>query len=244
MIGPSAGTFRSTATAVIAYGIAMGYLEAAVVVYLRAAVGLTPAGLVPVHDPAAFGAFEGVEVARELATLVMIAAVGLLAGRSRLERLAWAAVAFGAWDMVYYLGLRLIIGWPPLPTAWDVLFLVPVPWVAPVWAPIAVSATLVGFGLAAARRLKAGRPIFVGPGIALANLVGGALVIASFLVDARRVLQGDSSAWTGWPLFWTGMALAIAVSATALGVVSRTRRVADARLNHGAGGRPSVGSPD
>ena len=94
----SPGTFRSTAVAVVAFGVAMGYLEAAVVIYLRSAI--ETGAVVPAHDPATFGTFEGVEIARELATLVMIAAVGWLAGRTRLERLAWAAVVFGAWDIV------------------------------------------------------------------------------------------------------------------------------------------------
>lgn len=244
MTGRSPGAFRSTAIVVLAYGVAMGYLEAAVVVYLRAALGLTPADVVPVHDAAAFGAFAGVEVVRELATLVMIAAVGWLAGRSWFERLAWAAVVFGTWDIVYYLGLRLVIGWPPSLAAWDVLFLSPVPWVAPVWAPLVVSSALVGFGLAGARRLRAGQPIAVGRGRALAALVGGGLVVLSFLIDSIRVLAGDASAWTGWPLFWTGIALATATTATALGVASRRSATGRGRLDHGARGRPAAGSPD
>jgi hypothetical protein len=245
LTGRDQGAFRSTAIAVIAYAIAMGYLEAAVVVYLRAALGLAPAGLVLVHDPAAFGAFAVVEVVRELATLVMIATVGWLAGRSGLERLAWAAVVFGAWDIVYYLGLRLLIGWPPSPAAWDVLFLAPLPWVGPVWAPLAVSAALVGFGLVAARRLRTGRHIVVGRTKALVAAGGGGLVILSFLVDSNRVLGGDLGSWTGWPFFLTGTALAVIATATSLGAGgSRRSAPGSARLDHGTGGRPSVGSPE
>lgn len=210
----SPGAFGSTAFAVVAFGVAMGYLEAVVVVYLRSAI--ETGSVVPAHDPATLGTFEAVEITRELATLVMIAAVGWLAGRTRLERLAWAAVVFGAWDIVYYLGLRLAIGWPPSFGTWDVLFLVPAPWVGPVWAPIVVSVALIASGLAAARRLRAGRPIVVGPVRALAALAGGSLVIVSFLVDTNRVLAGDSSAWTGWPVFWAGMAAATAATVGAL----------------------------
>jgi len=203
-----ARAFATTSVAVVAFGVAMGFLEAAVVVYLRAAIGLGPPGLIPAHDPATFGTFEGVEVTRELATLVMIAAVGWLAGPSPLERLAWASIAFGVWDIVYYAGLRALIGWPPALDGWDVLFLVPVPWVAPVWAPIVVSTALIGVGLAAARRLRAGRGIRVGWIRALIVLTGGALVVMSFVVDAGRVLGGDVGSWAAWPLFWAGMALA------------------------------------
>ena len=216
MIDRRPASFASTAVAILAFGVAFGYLEAAVVVYLRAAFGLAPAGLVSVHHPAKFGAFEAVEIARELATLVMIGAVGWLAGRSGLERLAWAAVIFGTWDIVYYLGLWLVTGWPPSFDTWDVLFLVPVAWVGPVWAPIVVSAALVAVGLVAARRIRAGQSVVVGPIRAIAALAGGGLVILSFLLDSNRVLAGDASAWTGRPLFWAGMAIATAATATAV----------------------------
>lgn len=207
--------FAATALAVLCFGIAFGYLEAAVVVYLRAALEIVP-GAIPGHDPATFGTFETVEIAREAATLVMIGAVGSLAGRQPLERLAWASVVFGSWDIVYYAGLRLAIGWPPGLDSWDVLFLIPVPWVGPVWAPVTVSAALVAFGLLAAYRLRAGRAVVVRPANVLAALAGGALVIASFLVDTARVSAGDDGAWTGWPLFWAGMALAVAGTVGAL----------------------------
>lgn len=235
--------FVSTALAVVAFGVAFGYVEAAVVVYLRAALGIVP-GAVPAHDPGTFGTFEAVEIARELATLVMIAAVGLLAGRTRLERLAWAAVVFGAWDILYYLGLRLAIGWPPSLDTWDVLFLIPTAWVGPVWAPILVSVALIGAGLAAARRLRSGHPIAVGPLHALAAFGGGGLVIASFLVDSSRVLDGEITPWTGWPVFWAGMALATMATVSVLVRRSTGAEPRRMRLQHGSGRRPSVGAPD
>ncbi|HJW21911.1 MAG TPA: hypothetical protein VJ506_05740 [Candidatus Limnocylindrales bacterium] len=199
-------TFRGIAIAVIAFGIAFGYLEAAVVVYLRAAIGAVGVG--PPLDQPPFGSYAGVEVVREVATLVMIAAAGWLAGRGGVERLAWAAVVFGTWDVVYYAGLRVMIGWPPTLDTWDVLFLVPSPWVGPVWAPMVVSAALVAVGLGAARRCRAGGEVFVGRVEVVAGLAGGAAVIASFLVDAGRVSTGDIGPWSGWPLFWAGMTVA------------------------------------
>jgi hypothetical protein len=214
-LGAGQGGFRSTAVAVIAYAVAMGWLEAAVVVYLRTALGILPA-TIPAHDPDAFGTFAGVEAARELATLVMIGAVGWLAGRASLERLAWASVVFGVWDIVYYAGLRLAVDWPPSIDTWDVLFLVPVPWVGPVWAPVAVSVALVTFGLAAARRLREGRPVRLGWPHVIASAAGGLLVIVSFLLDTDRVLAGDASPWSGWPVFATGMTLAAVAAALAL----------------------------
>ena len=77
MTASSLSAFRPTVVAVVAFGLAMGYLEAAAVVYLRAALEIVP-GAIPAHDPATFGTFEAIEIARELATLVMIATVGWL----------------------------------------------------------------------------------------------------------------------------------------------------------------------
>ena len=208
MKGLAPGSFSATALVVIAFAVAMGYLEAAVVIYLREALGLTSFSP-PVIDQVEFDVFAGIEMARELATVVMIAAVGWLAGRSWIERLAWAAVIFGTWDIVYYLGLWLAIGWPPALDTWDLLFLVPTAWVGPVWAPMVVSAALVGFGLAVARLIRTGRHLAVNaPGL-VAVLTGAAVVVLSFLVDAERVLAGDASSWSGWPLFWLGMSAAV-----------------------------------
>jgi hypothetical protein len=208
-------SFWPTAAAVLAFGVAMGYLEASVVLYLRSALDALP-GAMPADDLGLLGTFEQIEIARELATLVMIAAVGWLAGRAGLERLSWAAVVFGTWDIVYYAGLRITLGWPPAFDTWDLLFLVPQPWVAPVWAPIVVSIALILTGLAVAHRLRAGRVVEVRATHVVTALAGGGLVIASFLVDADRVVAGDTSPWTGWPLFWTGMALAAAAALVSL----------------------------
>ena len=98
-----------------------------------------------------------------------------------------------------------------------------------------------GSGLAGARRLRAGRPIVVGPVRTIAALAGGGLVIVSFLVDTNRVLAGDSSAWTGWPVFWAGMALATAATVSALAARSTAPVRRNTPVQHGTGGRPSVG---
>lgn len=230
--------FLGTAVAVLAFGAAFGYVEAAVVVYLRAALGLVP-GAVMAHDPATFGTFEAVEIARELATLVMIAAVGTIAGRTALERLAWSAVVFGAWDIVYYAGLRLAIGWPPSLDTWDVLFLIPTPWLGPVWAPLVVSSALVVVGLTAGRRLRAGGQVTVRPWHALGALAGGALVIVSFVVEADPDV---SAPWTAWPLFWLGMALAVVATLSAL--LAPRPSGPKPGLLHRSDRRPPVGSTE
>ena len=111
---------------VILYAAAMAWVESAVVFYLRSMIDrLEP------YQPDPFpviGGFAPVELPREFATLVMLFAVGALAGRTWRSRLGYAAVAFGVWDIFYYVFLKIICGWPHSLLDWDVLFLLPLPW--------------------------------------------------------------------------------------------------------------------
>ncbi len=213
--GPRAG-FIATAVVVIAYAVAMAFLESAVVVYLQRALGIDPRALFPVEDPAVTGDLAAIEVGREAATLVMLATVGWLAGRGGLERLAWTAVAFGTWDIFYYAWLWVFIGWPPSLGTWDLLFLIPVPWAGPVWSPVVVSLALVGFGLAAAARLRAGAAVHAGRAQVAAGVAGGLLVIVAFCWNAPLVLDGSVPTDFPWPVFAAGMALAAWGAFTAL----------------------------
>ena len=200
--------FRAAALTVVVFAVAMAYLESAVVVYLQRALDITPDRLFPLRGPEMVGDLAAIEVGREFATLIMLAAIGWLAGRSRLERLAWTAVAFGIWDLFYYLWLAVFLGWPNSPGTWDVLFLIPVPWAGPVWAPMVVSAGLIGFGLAAAHRLQTGVALRAGAREVGLGLTGGLLVVLSFTVDAPRLMAGGLPGWFPWPLFAAGMASA------------------------------------
>jgi hypothetical protein len=208
--------FAATAVAVIAFGVAMAYLESAVVVYLQRALGMEVGVLFPLRDPAGVGDLAAIEVGREAATLAMLGAVGWLAGRSALERLAWTAVAFGTWDILYYVWLWVFIGWPPSLATWDLLFLIPVPWAGPVWTPVAVSVALIGFGLAAAARLRAGRPVRAGPAQLAAGIGGGVIVVVAFCWNAPLLMDGGVPTDFPWPVFVAGMALAAWGAATAL----------------------------
>jgi hypothetical protein len=201
--------FAVRAACVLAFGIAFGYVEAAVVVYLQGALGLAAGRLFPLQEASGeAGRLVAIEAGRELATLVMLATVGALAGARRWERLAWMAVAFGAWDIAYYGWLWVFTGWPSSLSTWDVLFLVPAPWVGPVWAPIAVSIALVGVGTAAARRLRGGGTLAIAGWQVGAGVVGGALVIGSFLASAPVAMAGGTPVDYPWPVFAAGMLLA------------------------------------
>ena len=149
---------------VAVFAVSMSFMEAAVVVYLRALFRIAGDLLPSVPDPkdAWFsapyftllkpGALPGVlpqstiasvEVAREAATIVMLLCVGWLAGYGLRSRAAFFLGAFGVWDIGYYVFLRVLIGWPASLGNLDVLFLIPGPWVAPVYLPMAASTVMI-----------------------------------------------------------------------------------------------------
>jgi hypothetical protein len=209
-------SFRVTAIAVIAYAVAMAYVEAAVVVYLQLALDSRVGVLFPLQPVDQTGELIAIEAGREAATLVMIGTVGLLVGRSWLERLAWSAVIFGVWDIGYYGWLHVFSGWPPSLGTPDILFLLPVPWVGPIWSPIAVSAALIGVGLAAARALRHGRQLSIAHWHVVVGLAGGFLVILSYTLDAGRLIDGGLPGPYPWPIFAIGMLAALVAAGDSL----------------------------
>jgi hypothetical protein len=124
------------------FSIAMGFLETAVVVYLRKIY--YPNGfafpLTPIDREIAI-----TELWRELATLIMLISIGALAGKTRAERFAYFLYSFAVWDICYYIFLKVFINWPESLFTWDILFLLPVPWVGPVIAPVITAATMILF---------------------------------------------------------------------------------------------------
>jgi hypothetical protein len=88
------------------------------------------------------------EQSREAATLVMLAAVAFLAARRSSSRFGAFLVAFGVWDITYYIALRILVGWPPSLATMDLLFLIPQGpwWYQPIWLPIAISCAMVIVG--------------------------------------------------------------------------------------------------
>jgi len=196
------------------FAIAMAAVESAVVVYLRALhSGADPASVLQYQLPMRL---LSIEVAREAATLVMLITVAALAGRNAWERLRYFALAFGVWDIFYYVWLWVFIGWPPSLLTWDILFLIPVPWLGPVIAPVIVSLCLVGgaLWLLARPELRLSRRAWV-----LAS-VGCALVLLAFMIDYRYALLRADPPRFRWELFLSGVVIGLG------GVMATSRRVA------------------
>ena len=122
------------------FAIAMAFLESAVVVYLRALY--YPGGFVfPLKMMDQHILIT--EVFREAATMVMLFAIGMIAGKNWISRFALFIYAFAIWDIFYYIFLLVLLGWPPSLLSWDLLFLIPVTWSGPVLAPIINSLTMI-----------------------------------------------------------------------------------------------------
>jgi len=125
------------------------------------------------------------------------------------------AVVFGLWDIFFYVFLRLMIDWPQSLFTWDILFLIPLPWVGPVIAPVIVALTLVVCGLISLR--LGGIP--ARPREWLAMVGGGIIVILSFVWDHRNTMAGGLPNPFNWPLFFAGEVIAL------MGFLSAARRL-------------------
>ena len=229
-------------TALVLFGISFGYLEAAVVVYLRAIYDpirqrihpeRRPTDLFPLitQDQLLAAGPENeqrliIELGREVATIAMLAGFALAAGRNFNERMAAFAVAFGLWDISFYVFLKMMIHWPESLNTWDILFLIPLPWIGPVLAPVLVSAALIVCGLISLSR--GGIPARLWHWLAM--ITGGLLVILSFVWDFRNTMAGGLPNPFNWPLFLLGEALGVIGFLAAL----RIPRSPESRIPHGS----------
>ena len=198
---------------VVLFGVAMAWMESATVVYLRMLVGrVDPYQAMPLPPHPMLG---NTELVREIATMLMLFAVGWLAGREWRTRLSYSLIAFGVWDIFYYIFLAVIVGWPKSPLDWDVLFLIPLPWWGPVIAPAIIALLMIVGGTMVTQ--------FPGPlwprRRAIAVGVAGIVVaLVVFMETAIRALPGGEGALRhalptkfNWAGFAVGCALMSAV---------------------------------
>lgn len=210
------------------FGIAMGFLEAVVVVYLRQLY--YPEGFsfpLRLMAPEAFP----LESIREFSTIVMLVCIGFVAGRNFPERFAWGLYCFGVWDIFYYVWLKALLDWPPSVMTWDILFLIPVVWSGPVLAPLICSLTMLM--IAAVILIYEGKGqtvrisrtewtlLYLGAGTIVSSFVweyAGVIIMGGFL--SRLSSLGEDPAFReaiaahvpdlfNWPLFFSGEVLAL-----------------------------------
>ncbi len=121
------------------FGLAMAHLEGVVVVYLRKALGMLDSESNKESIGKIAPSYLKIEMTREAATIIMLVVIAYLAGSSWIERGIFFLWTFAFWDLFYYVSLYILIKWPPTLKTIDVLFLIPKPWIAPVWFPIGIS---------------------------------------------------------------------------------------------------------
>jgi len=125
------------------FGLAMAHFEGVVVVYLRKALGMLDSESNKESVIKFPKRYLHIEMTREAATIVMLVVIAILVGTTWVERGVFFLWTFAFWDLFYYVSLYILIKWPPKLTTIDVLFLIPVPWIAPVWFPVGVSSLTI-----------------------------------------------------------------------------------------------------
>jgi hypothetical protein len=200
----------------------MAWLEAATVLYLRVLVDrLDPyqANPLPIR-----GVLGPVELVREAATLVMLFTVGTLAGRTWRTRFGYTAIAFGVWDIFYYVFLKAMCDWPKSVFDWDILFLLPLPWWGPVLAPVSVALLMILWGTLVSQR-TVGDPRSSVTSTQISGGIGIALALYAFMADALHVVhQGFDATRTVLPTTFNWSVFVVALTLMAAPVAQTAWR--------------------
>jgi hypothetical protein len=207
--------------ALVLFGTAFGYLEAAVVSYLRYLhepvlhrfYPTRPIGdLFPLLTPEQAGTagpreykVRATEIGREAATIVMLAAVALALSTNLSQWAAALVLAFGTWDITFYIFLRVLLDWPASLFTWDILFVIPVPWVGPVIAPVLVSGTMMLAGIWHLRREATANPVRLAIRNWACVVTGATVIVVSFTLDSANVRAGGMPHPFHWFIFGIGL---------------------------------------
>jgi len=192
----------------LVFALAMAYLESAVVVYLR--LLYYPQGFcfplirIPLQVAA-------IEIGREAATLVMLWFAARLTYHSFKQRFALFVYVFGLWDLFYYFWLKVLLDWPHSWLNWDILFLIPLPWIGPWLAPAAVSVGLICAGVLILFYPQRFERCVLNAKEWLLEVLAALLILTTFFLQTGPVLKGSLPQYYAWPLFWVGLLLGLAV---------------------------------
>ena len=188
--------------------IALAYIESAVVVYLRA-----------LYYPQGFGfpleemslAIYLTEAGREAATIVVLVAVACLVEKTHTGRIFLFLYGFGVWDIFYYVWLKVLVNWPATLLDWDVLFLIPLPWVAPVLSPVLIALLFVAVAVSANHPASRGQSRPFGLVDRLLLIAAAIVIAASFLWKTKSVMEHEIPRDFPWWLWGIGVALGLGV---------------------------------
>ena len=197
----------------VLFSIALGYIDAAVVVYLRTI--FFPEGFV--FPLLGFGVGQlwdkllPTETGREAAVFLVIFIAVCLLSRQPQQRFAYFLLIFAVWDVFYYVWLKLLTGWPASVMDWDILFLMPAVWASPVLAPLLISLAMIVCAVVILYRCSVGRPLQA----ALPDLVGAAfagfVMVLSFCIAGQYISETSYCSHFYWLVFALGYVSAIAL---------------------------------
>jgi hypothetical protein len=197
---------------VVIFAVAMAWVESAVVFYLRLMIDrLEPYQPNPLPFMSGLGKAE---LVREASTLIMLLATGWLAGRNWRTRLGYAVLAFGIWDIFYYVFLKVLCGWPNSLWDWDILFLLPLPWWGPVLAPVLIAMLMAVWGTLVTQVIPGKSRDPVNWRTWGCSTLGVGLALYIFMADSIRVAGDGTAALRNmlptsfpWPLFLLALAM-------------------------------------
>ncbi len=208
------------------FGAAFGFVEATIVVYLRELYEPLARQYYPERGPqdlfplvtldqleaanAPYLRLLKIEVMREAATLAMLASAGLAVGWNFNTRFAGFVIAFGIWDIFYYVFLKVLIHWPASLLDWDLLFLIPLPWVGPVLAPVLVAISMAVAGSIVIGREEADRPVQTSRKHWMTMILGALIIIVAFCWDYRHIMAGGMPRAFPWSIFFVGEVIGLA----------------------------------
>ena len=198
-----------TISIVTIFAIAMAFLESVFVYYIR--MIRYPKGFNFYSINSLSSEILNIEMFRELSTLIILFIVAILVAKGFYKRFAYFLYAFAIWDIFYYVFLKLIINWPESLLTWDLLFLIPVPWVAPVIAPVLVSLAFIGGGFLVLRMSARGIMWRCNRWCVIGFLLATIIIFWSFCLDWRHIAGGGLPRSFPWGIFCAGELLLIGV---------------------------------
>ena len=198
---------------VVVFSISFGYIEAAVVVYLRQI--FHPDGFT--FPMTVFGIDTMskrlllTEIGREGATIALIFTGAWLFGHNRRQRIAYFLIIFAIWDIFYYVWLKVLLDWPASIMDWDILFLIPCTWASPVLYPVLISITLIVFAVVILYYCSRNRLIKASWRDWLAFCASGLIVVISFCLPGLHITEQDYASYFYWPLFGAGYLIGLVI---------------------------------
>ena len=199
---------KKSLSAFIILFISLAYIESAVVVYLRELY--YPDGFYfPMKIIQNYIAW--IEIGREAATIIILWFSAVLAADKFKQRFAFFLFNFGIWDIFYYVWLKVFLNWPAEWLEWDVLFLIPLPWISPWEAPVIVSIGLIICAYLILKNPDRFPEHIFNKQEWIIEIICASLILWSFLWQTDNVLKGGIPDYYPWWLFIIGFVSGILV---------------------------------